>query len=100
MVPYSFVLGFRVPLRLDLVDITREALVLLGNVQYRKIVVGYNAKNATGVEQAGEQLLQIFDDLDSILSTHEHFLLGKWIRAARLKGTNQTEAELYEYNFR
>ena len=43
-------------------------------------------------------LLEIFDDLDRILASGEHFLLGSWLKDAKALGTNQMEKFNYEYN--
>jgi len=39
--------------------------------------------------------------MDHLLATDNYYLLGKWISDARaLAGSNQTEADLYEFNAR
>lgn len=41
--------------------------------------------------------MDIFADLQEILSTNEGFLLGKWIEAARKVGYNEEVRELHIY---
>ena len=49
---------------------------------------------------AGSKLLELFDDLDSLLSTNENFLLGRWLESAKALATNEEERRNYEYNAR
>lgn len=86
--------------RLDLVDITREALLLIAGSKYRLLVKAFSKKDATSVADYGIQLVQILDDLEQILATHEHFLFGRWIREARAKAKTDQEGDQYEYNMR
>lgn len=46
----------------------------------------------------GKSFLDLFDDLESILASSKHFLLGSWIKDARALGKSQKEKENYEYN--
>ena len=41
-------------------------------------------------------MLQILDDLDTIVGTQEYFLMGKWIADARSWGTTPEEEDFYE----
>jgi len=86
--------------RLDLVDITREALMLIAGNNYRLLVKAYSKKDLQNVIYYGTKLVQIFDDLEQILATHDHFLLGRWIKQARANGKTDEERDQYEYNIR
>ena len=39
-------------------------------------------------------------DVDKLLATDEHFLLGVWLENAKNMSTNDQERRLYEYNAR
>ncbi|KAG0263634.1 hypothetical protein BGZ95_003755 [Linnemannia exigua] len=66
--------------RYDLVDVTRE--VLLGVVLpglHRELAEAYSVKNLNRT-RAWDVIL----DTDRLLSTHTHFMVGPWIRDARV----------------
>jgi alpha-N-acetylglucosaminidase len=45
-------------------------------------------------------MIQILSDMDTLLASDSHFLLGNWIESAKLKATNLEERDNYEYNAR
>ena len=49
---------------------------------------------------SGKKLLDLLTDLDRVLATDSHFLLGRWIASARKLGLTTQEKTLYEYNAR
>ena len=61
---------------------------------------GYSTKNATKCSAAIYSLLRLLGDLDKLLASDEHFLLGKWLEEAKALGTNEAERTLYEFNAR
>ena len=85
----------------DIVDISRQLLANRFIDAYNKLVSTYSSSSADAVAAAGQPLLDILKDLDSVLSTNENFLLAKWIRDARnWAGNNETYAAYLEYNAR
>ncbi|XP_034938192.1 alpha-N-acetylglucosaminidase isoform X2 [Chelonus insularis] len=84
----------------DLVDVTRQALQLIAEHVYLKIQKSFHEKDLAAFKAQASLLLQIFSDLESILSTNKNFLVGKWIKDARSLGTNVEEKKLYEFNAR
>jgi len=84
----------------DLLDITRQVLANYAQVVYNRMIVAYNDHNKADFEKAGLDFLQLLNDQDSLLSSHENFMLGKWIADARKRGTNDTEKDLFEFNAR
>lgn len=68
--------------------------------KYRLMVKSFSKKDSTSVIEYGVDLVQLLDDVDRVLATHEHFLFGRWIRQARAMGKNENESDLYEYNMR
>ena len=45
-------------------------------------------------------MLEVLSDMDLILATDSHFLLGNWIEAAKAKAANEHELDYYEWNAR
>ena len=69
--------------RYDLVDITRQVIQLLFDEIYEKVINSYNTSNSLDIDIYSQQLLGILDDLELLLASDEHFLLGKWIESAK-----------------
>jgi alpha-N-acetylglucosaminidase len=86
--------------RFDLTHVTREMLSNLANLFYYFIIDAYERKDAHALAKHSEIFLQLIRDMDELLGTDKHFLLGKWIAAARKWGTNSKEKRLYEWNAR
>ncbi len=84
----------------DLVDVTRQVLADYSNLLKRRHVAAFKAGDAKAMQQAEEEILQLIDDMETIVATREEFLLGRWIREARAWGTSPQEADLYESNTR
>lgn len=77
-------------------------LLLLLLQMHAAYLVAYTKRNVEELATIGAELLAILDDLDMILSTNEHFLLGRWIAAARSKA-DASEPEMghaFEFNAR
>jgi alpha-N-acetylglucosaminidase len=82
---------------LDFVDVTRQ---VMGNAYigyYVTLVSAFNSSsggNATQVSKAGKKMLSLLNDIDAVLSTDQHFTLGKWLDAAKEWGslTNASDA--------
>jgi len=47
-----------------------------------------------------QELLDLLLDVDTLLATDEHFLLGVWLENAKNMSTSDRERRLYEYNAR
>ncbi|XP_071952291.1 alpha-N-acetylglucosaminidase-like isoform X2 [Antedon mediterranea] len=86
--------------RYDIVDVTRQVLQDVAYHVYTNIMNGYKTNNYTAVDTYGDMLLELLLDMDRILSSHEDWLLGKWLVAAKLLATNAEEQKLYEFNAR
>ncbi|KAK3832337.1 MAG: tim-barrel domain-containing protein [Linnemannia gamsii] len=71
--------------RYDLVDVTREVLVgvVLPGL-HRELVDAYEAKDLNRTQAWGQHVLDVILDIDRLLSTHTHFMVGPWIRDARI----------------
>lgn len=87
--------------RYDLVDVTRQALQLLTTEFYREIRDAFQAQKLPELLNAGGVLVyDLLPELDRLLSSNYHFLLGVWLDNARSMGLNEREAQLYDINAR
>ena len=50
--------------------------------------------------QSSSELLSLLNDLDRLLGSDSHYLLGTWIKAARDNGMTDQEKDMYEFNAR
>ncbi len=66
-----------------MVDITRQSLQLLFDDIFKKMVHGFRTLNKFDFTFGSKLILNILDDLNAILSTNKHFLLGNWIESAK-----------------
>lgn len=86
--------------RHDLVDVTRQALQVLGAQLYGTIVDAFTEQNITLLQQNSQLFLNLLTDMDVLLGSSKDFLLGHWLEAAKALGTTVLEKQLYEYNAR
>ncbi|XP_030625950.1 alpha-N-acetylglucosaminidase [Chanos chanos] len=87
--------------RYDLVDVTRQALQLLTTEFYQEIRDAFQAQKLPELLTAGGVLVyDLLPELDRLLSSDAHFLLGAWLERARSLGVDEREAELYDMNAR
>nr|XP_023665055.1 alpha-N-acetylglucosaminidase isoform X2 [Paramormyrops kingsleyae] len=87
--------------RYDLVDVTRQALQLLTTQLYLEIKDAFQKQNLPKLLTAGGLLVSdLLPELDRLLSSESHFLLGLWLEQARALAQDKHEAEQYEVNAR
>lgn len=86
--------------RYDLVDMFRQCLADLGLPLHQSLSDAYIAGNKALFVDSFTVFLDLMDDLDELLATDVHFLLGKWLSDARKLGTTPAEKDLYEQNAR
>ncbi|QTD36380.1 alpha-N-acetylglucosaminidase [Polaribacter batillariae] len=84
----------------DLLDITRQVLANHSQTLHKNMVSAFYKKDKKNFEKIAEEFLQLLDDQNTLLNSNEHFMLGKWIKDARERGTNPLEKDLFEYNAR
>jgi len=85
----------------DMVDVTRQVFANTFITLYKNLISSWTAKNITQVQIQGVNLINFLLDLDTVLSTDETFILGKWIGdARRWAENNDTYAAYLEYNAR
>ena len=86
----------------DIVEVTRQLLSNRFIDVYTNLVNTFNS-TATGDEvyAAGQPLLDILQDLETLLATNENYLLSNWINDARQWSHGNKTYEAYlEYNAR
>lgn len=84
----------------DLVDITRQMIQNKIDLLYEKVIAAFNGRNETNFKRLRKHFESILIDLDAILASDEHFLLGRWLISAQALATNQVEKQLYAFNAR
>lgn len=84
----------------DLVDVTRQSLSLISIALYNQMLDAYTAKNLDKFRSVSKSFLTLILDMDDVLYTDEHFLLGRWLESAKALATNEDQRKLYEYNAR
>ncbi|BFY99943.1 hypothetical protein BsWGS_02983 [Bradybaena similaris] len=84
----------------DLTDITRNSLQVIANAFYASVINAFNNKNITTLQQAGQALTSLLTDMDILLASNEHFLVGHWIADAKSWANSTNDSLLFEYNAR
>jgi alpha-N-acetylglucosaminidase len=77
--------------RYDLVDLTRQALAKNANQIFLKIIQSYKSNNISQVTTLCERFLNLVNDLDMLLASHEGFLLGPWLESAKSLARDQEQ---------
>jgi len=86
--------------RYDLVDLTRQALAKYANQIFLKIIKGYKLNDINQVTTLCERFLNLVNDLDVLLASHEGFLLGPWLESAKGLARDHEQEIQYEWNAR
>ncbi|CAG5128828.1 unnamed protein product [Candidula unifasciata] len=75
-------------------------LQVIANAVYASIINAFNNKNITALQQAGQNLTSLLNDMEILLASSERFLVGHWIAEAKSWSNSTNETLLYEYNAR
>ena len=86
--------------RYDLVLVGKQVLANYATVIQQKFREDYDTKDLPAFERNRREFMELIDDVDALMATHEAFLLGKWINDAKRWGTTKEESQLYEKNAR
>ena len=84
----------------DLVNLTRQAL---GNATYligKRLLAAAARKDLAAFRREAARLMELGEDIDTLLGTRHEWLLGRWIADARAWAANPAEADYYEHNAR
>uniref|UniRef100_A0A182IV01 Uncharacterized protein n=1 Tax=Anopheles atroparvus TaxID=41427 RepID=A0A182IV01_ANOAO len=84
----------------DLVDVTRQFLQNTADGLYLTLMDDYKHRNVARFRVHAALFLELLTDLDRLLLTNEHFLLGTFLESARSFGETSLERQKYEYNSR
>ena len=84
----------------DLVNLTRQYLSNRFEARFADYKKAYEAGDRDAMAQLKTDLLDTFDRMEELLSTHSYFLVGKWIADARAWGATPEESDYYESNAR
>lgn len=76
-------------------DLTRQALAKYANQLFLKVIEAYQSKDINGVAFQSNKFLDLVNDMDTLLATHDGFLLGPWLEdAKRLAQNTQQEKQV------
>uniref|UniRef100_A0A1A9URM9 Alpha-N-acetylglucosaminidase n=1 Tax=Glossina austeni TaxID=7395 RepID=A0A1A9URM9_GLOAU len=85
----------------DLVDITRQFLQIVSEQLYINIIAAYRRHQIERFNYLVDKLMELFDNLEEILATNVHFLLGTWLEDSKKYGKEGlAEQKLFEFNAR
>ncbi len=84
----------------DLLDISRQVLANYAQILYQKIKLDYKKQDKKAFQKDTKAFLELLDDQDTLLSSHQNFMVGKWLENAKSRATNDAEKALFEYNAR
>ncbi|XP_055692813.1 alpha-N-acetylglucosaminidase [Lutzomyia longipalpis] len=84
----------------DLVDVTRQSLQNRADEIYLVIIQAYNHQLTFEVERMAAQFIELLEDIERILRTSPHFLLGPWLESFKVMGITDAERHLFEMNAR
>lgn len=84
----------------DLVDITRQFLQQSIDELYVNLQSAYRKKQLQRFQYLAGKMQQMMDDMERILASGNHFLLGTWLEDAKRMAPSQEDRSLYEFNAR
>ncbi|XP_015665976.1 alpha-N-acetylglucosaminidase [Protobothrops mucrosquamatus] len=85
----------------DLVDVVRQVLQQLVSDYYLEIKQAFQERVLSQLLITGGVLIyDLLPELDTLLSSDRHFLLGGWLEAAHKMATSKKEEQLYDFNAR
>lgn len=93
-------LGANDAYRYDVVNLTRQVLGQFAVPMVDSVEAAYARRDQPALARHEQRVLDLLDDLDTLVGTREEFLLGRWIADAKRWGTTDVERRLYEWNAR
>jgi alpha-N-acetylglucosaminidase len=82
--------------QLDLVDLTRQIISNYAWDIYPKVITAHQTANTKEFDYWSNQFLDLFDDMNALLSTRKEFMVGPWIEMHRNWGANENEKAYFE----
>lgn len=86
--------------RYDIIDVTRQVMANYADTLQQTFAAAYAGKDYRMFNTTANKFLEVIDDMNTLLASHQDFLLGKWLASARETGTTTAEKDLYEKNAR
>lgn len=86
--------------RFDLVDITRQCLAEAGWHYARAMIAAYRAKDREAFVENRDIFFALYRLQIGVVSSDEHFLLGRWLERARSCGKDELEKRWFEFHAR
>lgn len=86
--------------RYDLVNLGSQFLGNLFTEVRDRFTVAYRHRNVSMMRQEAETANWVLEQTDRLLSSHESFLMGRWIDDARSMGKDKSEKDYYEQQAR
>jgi len=86
--------------RSDCIEAFRQMFNDYGVQLYNQMSQAYGVRNLPWFLEFNKELVQVIEDCDLIYSSGEYTLLGRWLAAARAKGSTKAEQDLLERNAR
>ncbi len=84
--------------RFDIMDVGRQVLANYAFKLARQWSAHFKQGDAAAFEATSTAFLNLLDDVDSLLMTRPEYNLGKWLRDAESRATNDEERALYRLN--
>lgn len=84
----------------DLVDITRQFLQQSIDEIYVNLQSAYRKKQLQRFQYLAGKMQQMIDDMECILASGAHFLLGNWLEDAKQMAPSKEDRRLFEFNAR
>lgn len=82
--------------QLDLVDLTRQIVSNYAWELYPKVIRAHQQGDKKIFDRLVEQFLELYDDMERVLSTRKEFMVGPWIEMHREWGQNEKEKQYFE----
>ncbi|MBQ1673366.1 MAG: alpha-N-acetylglucosaminidase [Bacteroidales bacterium] len=84
----------------DLVNLTRQYLSNDFEIKFAAYKEAYEAGDRAAMAERQAEMMAVFDTMETLLSSQDYFLVGKWIADARAWGATPEEADYFETNAR
>ncbi|KAK3030070.1 hypothetical protein RJ639_037618 [Escallonia herrerae] len=84
----------------DLVDLTRQALAKYANKLFLEVIKDYQLNDVHAVARHSKKFVDLVEDMDTLLASHDGFLLGPWLESAKQLAQGKDQEEQFEWNAR
>ncbi|XP_076439884.1 alpha-N-acetylglucosaminidase-like isoform X1 [Babylonia areolata] len=84
----------------DLVDVTRNSLQIYSLMYYTELIYAFKHNDTVVVKKMGMKMVDLLSDMETLLASDSHFLLGRWVRDAVSYASDESDALLLQNNAR